>query len=292
MLIAYLVASGLAAGSLYALVALGMVLVYRATGHINFAHGEQYMLGGFVAYTVLVVFSLPFALALACAALAGFAVGALSDRLIYRPLMDAPALSLILATIGLSFVLKGAARWMWGGLGEQVPFPALVAPSPIQILGVPVFPQQLVVVAAASVIFMLFTLFFRYTLSGRMMEATAENRRASYLVGIRVERVYLITWGMGGLVAALAAVFMAPLVPLNPDVGFGLLVKAFAAVVLGGLGSIRGAVVGGLAIGLAETLAGGLIHSSLQSVSAFVIIFVVLAVRPSGLFGTSDARVV
>lgn len=290
MLIAYLLASGLSSGALYALVALGLVLVFRATGHMNFAHGELFMLGGFVAYSIHVALGLPFIVALACAAAAGFAVGVTSDRLVYRPLMNAPGLSLILATIGLSFLIKGIGRWAWGGLGEQVPFPHLISPMPVWLAGVPIFPQQAVVFAASLALMAAFALYFRFSLAGKTMEATAENRRAAFLVGIKVEKVYTLSWGIGGMIAAVAAVLMAPLTALSPDIGFGLLLKAFAATVLGGLGSMTGAVIGGLAIGVIESLAGGLIHTSLQQVAAYIVVFLTLTLRPSGLLGASPGR--
>jgi branched-chain amino acid transport system permease protein len=134
------------------------------------------------------------------------------------------------------------------------------------------------------------TLVFRYTQAGKSMQATAENRRAAYLVGIRVGRVYSATWAAGAALAALAAVLMAPLTQLTPDVGFGLLLKAFAATVLGGLGNMPGAVIGGFLVGICEALGAGYIDSSVQEVTAFVVIMAVLVVRPTGLFGMRGQR--
>jgi branched-chain amino acid transport system permease protein len=290
MLIAYLTASGLAAGSLYALTAIGLVLVYKATGHINFAHGEQFMLGGFVAYSTHVGLGLPLPVAALAAAAAGFAVGALCDRVVFRPLIGGAGLSVILGTIGLSYLLKGIGRWAWGGLGEQVSFPHMIDPAPLTFAGVPVFPQQLVVFALAVTIMLLLAVFFRYSSMGRTLRATAENPRAAFLVGIRVETVYTVTWGLGGVMAALAAVLMTPLTALHPDVGFPLLLKAFAATVIGGLGSLPGAAIGGLCIGVFEALAGGLLHGSLQDIAAYLLCFIVLVVRPNGLFGAARVR--
>jgi branched-chain amino acid transport system permease protein len=154
----------------------------------------------------------------------------------------------------------------------------------------PILPQQLVVLGAAIVFMLGFVAFFRWTKAGKMMQATAESVFASYLVGIRVERVYAWTWGAGAAVAGAAAVLMAPLTLLTPDIGSGLLIKAFAATILGGLGSMGGAVVGGFVVGITESLAGGYIDSSLQEVASFVIIMVVLVFRPSGLFGAYGVR--
>ena len=289
-LFAYLLSSGLTSGALYALVAVGLVLCYRTTGHINFAHSELFMLGGFIAFTLHVMWGLPYIPSLLLAVVAGFLLGVLTDRAVYRPLIKAPPLTMVLATVGFSYLLKGIGRYFWGGQGEVVPFPPLASPSPVFLGGIPVFPQQLAVLAGSLVCMALLTVFFRYTRAGKTMQATAEDVRASFLVGIRVERVYTLTWGTGAALAAVAAVLMAPLTLLTPDIGFNLLLKAFAATILGGLGSMPGAVVGGFLVGIIEAFAGGYIASSFQDVSAFAIIMLVLVFRPTGLFGIRGGR--
>ena len=290
MLFAYLLSSGVTAGALYALVAVGLVLCYRTTGHIDFAHGELFMMGGFFAFTLHVLLGWPYVPSLLVAVLGAFALGVLTDRAVYRPLIKAPPLTMVLATVGFSYLLKGIGRYFWGGQGEVVPFPPLASPAPVFLGGVPVFPQQLVVLAGALACMALLTVFFRSTRAGKTMQATAEEVRAAYLVGIRVERVYMLTWGAGAALAAVAAVLMAPLTLLTPDIGFNLLLKAFAATILGGLGSMPGAIVGGFLVGIIEALAGGFVSSAFQDVSPFVIIMVVLVVRPTGLFGERGAR--
>lgn len=290
MLLAYALSSGLTSGALYALVAVGLVLCYRTTGHINFAHGELFMLGGFFAFTFHVLLGLPYLPSLVLAVAGTFVLGIVTDLTVYRPLIKAPPLTMVMATVGLSFVLKGVGRYFWGGQGEVVPFPPLVNPAPISIAGVAVFPQQLLVIASALVCMAILTLFFNFTRAGKMMQATAESTHAAYLVGIRVERVYMLTWGVGAALAGIAAVFMAPLTLLSPDIGLNLLLKAFAATILGGLGSMPGAILGGFLVGLFEVFAGTYVASSLQDVSAFVIIMVVLVVRPSGLLGAHVRR--
>lgn len=290
MLFAYALSSGLTSGALYALVAVGLVLCYRTTGHINFAHGELFMLGGFFAFTFHVLLGLPYLPSLVLAVAGTFVLGIVTDLTVYRPLIKAPPLTMVMATVGLSFVLKGVGRYFWGGQGEVVPFPPLVNPAPISIAGIAVFPQQLLVIASALVCMAILTLFFNFTRAGKMMQATAESTHAAYLVGIRVERVYMLTWGVGAALAGIAAVFMAPLTLLSPDIGLNLLLKAFAATILGGLGSMPGAILGGFLVGLFEVFAGTYVASSLQDVSAFVIIMVVLVVRPSGLLGAHVRR--
>ncbi len=286
----FLLTSGITTGALYALVALGLVLVYRATTHINFAHGELFMMGGFFAYSFIKFMHMPYFLALLLAIPLTFLLGVVSDRLVYRPLIQAPGLTIMLATVGFSYLLKGIGRFFWGGKGEYISIPAIIDPAPIFLHGIPILPQQLIVLAGAVSLMAIFGLFFRYTTVGKMMEATAQNQTAAYLVGIRVKDVYTWTWGASAAVAGAAAVLMAPLTLLTPDIGLNLLLKAFAATILGGLGSMMGAVVGGLIVGVSESLAGGYISTALQEVSSFIVIVAVLVIKPTGLFGGYKAR--
>lgn len=286
----YLLTSGLTTGALYAMVAIGLVLVYRSTGHINFSHGELFMMGGFFAYSLIVYAGLPYVVALVVAVALTFLLGIVSDRVVYRPLMRAPGLTMVLATVGFSYLLKGIGRYFWGGKGEYLSIPAIVDPAPLFIWGMPILPQQLVVLGAAILFMLAFAIFFRRTRAGKVMQATSENSTACYLVGIKVEQVYTWTWGVGAAVAGAAAVLMAPLTLLSPDIGTNLLIKAFAATILGGLGSMPGAVVGGFLVGLIESLASGYIDTSLQEIAAFVVIMVVLVFMPSGLFGVYGQR--
>lgn len=290
MVLAYALTSGITAGALYALIAVGLVLCYRTTTHMNFSHGELFMLGGFLAYTFHVILGLNYPLSLALAVAGSFAIGLVTDRAVYRPLISAPPMAMVMATVGFSFLLKGIGRHFWGGQGEVVSFPSPIDPAPVQVLGVPIFPQQLLVIGGTVVCMIALVLFFRFTRAGKSMQAIAENAQAAYLVGMRVKRVYALTWGTGAALAGIAAVMMAPLTLLTPDVGFVLLLKAFAAAILGGLGSMVGAVVGGILVGIFEALAGTYIHSSFQDVSAFVVIMVMLVVRPTGLFGSAGTR--
>jgi branched-chain amino acid transport system permease protein len=288
--LAYLLVSGLTTGSLYALMAIGLVVVYKATRVVNFAHGELFMLGGFFAYTLHVLARVPYVPALVAAIAGTLLVGLATERLAYRPLIRAPAISLVLAAVGFSYVLRGTAREIWGGRGDYIPFPPLVRAEPIALGDVLIVPQQLVVLGGALACMALFAAFFNLTRAGKTLQATAENPKAARLVGIRVERVYAFTWGVGAATAGAAAALMAPLTLIYPDVGAVLLVKAFAAAVLGGLGSLPGAVLGGFTIGIVENLAGGYLHTSLQEVSAFVVIMLVLIAHPSGLLGAAPVR--
>ena len=289
--LSYLVATGISTGALYALVALGIVVIYKATQVVNFAHGEMFMLGGFFAYTFHVMLGWPYLPSFALAVALAFAVGIAVDRIAFRPLMQRQTLvSVLLVMIGLSFVLKGVARWLWGGKGDYLTFPPLISPEPLSLAGIMVMSQQLVVLGAACAVMLVFALFFKLTRAGRFMQATADNPKAAKLVGLRTDRVYMYTFGVGSAVAAAAAVLMAPLTLLYPDIGFMLFIKAFAAAVLGGLTSIPGAVVGGFLIGIIEQLAAGYLHTAMQEVAAFIVIMVVMIFIPTGLFGLGRIR--
>lgn len=289
-LLAYLLLSGLTTGALYALIALGIVVVNKATGVINFAHGELFMFSGFFAWMLHVQMGVPYLPALLLAVAFGFMLGALIDLTAFRPLKNTNVISLVLATIGIAFMLRGSARVLWGGKADYLPFPPITSPEPVMIGELMVIPQQLLVLAGAIVIMLVFAAFFRLTRAGKMMQATADNAKAATLVGIRVDRIYMLSFGTGAAIAAAAAVLMAPLTLLYPDMGFSFFIKGFAAAVLGGLTSLPGAVVGGMAIGVIEALAGGYLHSSFIEVSAFIVIMFVLVARPTGLFGSSGLR--
>jgi branched-chain amino acid transport system permease protein len=290
LLFSYLLMSGITTGALYALVALGFVVVYKATGVINFAQGEFFMFTGFVAWMLHVQFGVYYPLTFLLAVAVGFVLGCLTDRIAFRPLAKTDVVSLVLATVGIAFVLKGLARMIWGGKADYLAFPPITSPDPVMIGNLMIIPQQLAVLAGTIVIVTVFTLYFRRTRAGKMMQATADNAKAAALVGIRTDHIYTLAFGTGAAIAAAAAVLTAPLTLLYPDIGFAFFVKGFAAAVLGGLTSLPGAVIGGLVIGIVEALAGGYIHSSVMEVSAFIVIMIVLVLKPSGLLGLSNTR--
>lgn len=286
----YLLIGGLTAGSLYALIALGLVLVYKSTTIVNLALGDMLMIGGFLAFTFHVLLGVPYVPSLLLAVGCGFVLGVVAQQLVFRRLMNVTLLSMLLATVGLSFLLKGAGRMIWGGKGDYIPFPPLVKTAPIMVGDMLILPQQLVVLAAAIVIMLIFGVLFETTRVGKWMQATADNMKAARLVGIRIERVYLYSFGVGSALACAAGILMAPITLLFPDLGFVLFFKAFAAAIFGGLTSLRGAVIGGLFIGVVETMAAGYIHTSLQDVAAFIVIMFALIVMPNGIFGLRGMR--
>jgi branched-chain amino acid transport system permease protein len=179
---------------------------------------------------------------------------------------------------------------IWGGKGDFIPFPPFVDAAPIRYGDMLIMPQQFIVLGAAILIMVVFAVFLRTTRAGKWMQATADNRRAARLVGIPVERVYLYTFGVGAALACAAAVLMAPITLLFPDMGLVLFFKAFAAAIFGGLTSLPGAVVGGLLIGVIETMAAGYIDTSLQDAAAFIVIMFALIFMPNGIFGVRGIR--
>jgi branched-chain amino acid transport system permease protein len=291
MIFGYLVATGVTTGALYALIALGIVLVFRATNIVNFSHGEMFMLGGFMAWTAHVTFGLPYPAAFIVAALGSFFLGLIVYHIAFRPLVRLGNLNaVLLAMIAISFILKGAARDLWGGKGDYLTFPPLVSPRPLSLFGIMIMSQQLIVLAAAIAVMGALWLLLRYTRAGKFMQATADNGKAARLIGLRVDRVHMYTFGVSGAIAGSAATLMAPLTLLYPDIGFGLFIKGFAAAVLGGLTSIPGAIVGGFLLGVIEQLAANYIASGLQEIAAFIVMFAVLTFIPQGLFGATPRR--
>ena len=291
MYFSYLVATGLTTGALYALIALGIVVVYRATKVVNFAHGEMFMIAGFIAWTAHVTMHLPYLVSMLIATGFAFLLGLVLYQVSFRPLVRLKDLNpILLVMVGVAFVLKGTARDLWGGKGDYLTFPPLVSPVPIEIGGIMVMSQQLVVLAASLVVMIGLLAFFRYTRAGKFMQASADNPKAALLVGLRVDRIHMYTFGVGAAIAGISATLMAPLTLLYPDMGFIFFIKGFAAAVLGGLASVPGAIVGGILIGVSEQLAAGYIHTSLQEVAAFVVIMFVLIFIPNGLFGGKAVR--
>jgi branched-chain amino acid transport system permease protein len=290
LLFSYLLLSGVSTGALYALVALGLVVVNKATGVINFAQGEFLMFCGFVAWTVHVQFGLSYPFAFIAAVAAGFLLGAITDRFAFRSLAKTDIVGLVLATVGLAFVIRGTARIIWGGKGDYLSFPPITSPEPMMIGTIMVVPQQLVAFAGAVIILLIFSAFFRFTRIGKVMRATADNPKAATLVGISVENVYTLALGTGAAIAGAAGVLAAPLTLLYPDMGFAFFVKGFAAAVLGGLTSLSGAIVGGLLVGIVEAMAGGYIDSSMMELSPFIMIMIVLIMCPTGILSLYKER--
>lgn len=287
MILAQQIISGLATGSLYALAALGLVLIFKTSDVVNFAQGEMAMFGTFVAFTLLTTAGLPywgaFLLALVFAAIFGAAI----ERVVLRPLNKAPLISVLIATMGLMQIINGVAGWIWGY--EMQPFPEAVNGAPINVAGIVFTLPNLLNIAVALVVMLLFFVLFKYSMIGVAMRAVAENSTAAKLMGVPTNRVLALTWGLGGVLAATAGILIAPVTNLDINMMASMQIKAFTAAVLGGFTSLPGAVVGGLLLGVLENLVGQW-NSQLQTPFAFGLIVLVLIVRPAGLLGTIQKK--
>jgi branched-chain amino acid transport system permease protein len=274
--------SGLTVGAVYALVALGFTLIYNASDVINFAQGEFVMLGGMVTvFAVAAGVPLPLAalLAIAVAVVTGLAL----HRLAIEPARGASAVTLIIITIGASILIRGLAQLVFDRQFHALP--AFSGEEPIRVLGASILPQSLWVLVGAAAIVLALWLFMERTLLGKAVRATAANRLAARLVGIDTTLVLALAFGISGAIGAIAGILITPITLTSFAVGTLLALKGFAAAMLGGMGNPVGAVVGGLALGLLESLAAGFISSTYKDAVAFLVILGVLFVLPQGLFG-------
>ena len=279
---------GLAIGSIYSLVAIGFSMIYRATGLLHFAHPDLMMVGGMVGWTVATRTHLPL---LAVFALAGAAVAILSaliDRIGFRPMRGRGApLNLVIATIGWSIILVNVSLLVWGT--APLSYPQEYLPKGTVVAGIVVVPQNLLMLAVSLAAMVSLQLFFARTRVGQALRATAENPVAAQLMGIRVERMMTITFLLSGLLAGGAGVLVASIVYANFDLGL-IGIKSFAAAVLGGFGHIGGAMVGGLVLGLVETMGAFYVSSAFKDLIAYTLLIAMLLVRPSGLLGGALRR--
>ncbi|MCB2187958.1 MAG: branched-chain amino acid ABC transporter permease [Deltaproteobacteria bacterium] len=285
-----LIASGIAIGATYALMALAMVIIYKTSEVLNFAQGDMAMLSAFVAYTMLEELAYPFWAAFPLALLFAFCLGAFLEFAFLRRAKEPTLLGLIIITLGLEMILYGMASWRWGSDQKNFPFP--VSDFDVHDLGggVVVSDLNLVTLGVALGLMLLLFLFFRYTKVGVAMKATQQNQSAARLMGIRVGRIMMLTWGISSVVGAAAAMLIASTDTLDPNLMWTPQLKGFSAAVLGGMTSLVGAVLGGFLLGLIENLFGGYVSVEFKSAVAFVVIVVVLCLRPSGLFARHYVR--
>jgi branched-chain amino acid transport system permease protein len=281
--------SGISQGCIYGLIALGFVLIYKATETVNFAQGELMMLGAFIGLTATVGMGLSYWAAIPIA-LAGMALaGLLIERATLQPILGQPAFSVVMVTIGLGYVARGAVTMVpfWGTETHtlQAPFRGEVIRAGELAIGM----ENVVIIAATMMLCAVLYLFFRYSRIGIAMQAASQNQLAAYYMGIPVRRLNGFIWAISAAVAALAGVLLAPITFVHVNMGFiGL--KAFPAAVVGGFGSLPGAIVGGLVIGVVESLSGVYLPEGFKDVAAYVVVLVMLMVKPTGLFGESGRK--
>jgi branched-chain amino acid transport system permease protein len=281
--IAQYIMSGLTTGAIYALVALGFCLIYNTTRIVNFAQGDFLSLGGLMMYTFLVGAGLPAPLSFPMAVLAVAMVGALLERLCIRPAKSRQVIVLIFITIAASILMRGVFKHLWGK--DALALPSLSPEVPLKLLGATFTPQNLWVLGITIAAIFGLIWFFNRTLTGKAMRATAFNPKAASLMGIDVHLMTMYSFALAGALGAMAGVLITPITSLSYEVGVIMGLKGFAAAVLGGYGSFLGAIVGGLVLGLLESLSAGLISSAYKDVVAFVVLLLVLFLRPGGLLG-------
>ncbi len=280
------VLSGLTVGSIYALVAMGFSVIYSSTRVINFAQGGFSMLGGMLMFSLSVEGGLPPWLGFVLAVLIVTAMGAGFERIVIRPMRNHSVISVIIVTIGLSIFMTATAKWIWGT--DPVKIAAFSGEKPLRFLGAAIVPQSLWVFGFALIAVFLVFLFFNRTLLGKGMRAAADNPDAASLVGVNASTSSLVAWTIASALGAAAGVVIAPIHFASYSVGTALGLKGFSAAVLGGLGSAPGAVVGGLVLGVVEQIAAGYLPSGYKDAVAFLILILVLLVRPQGLLGKRE----
>ena len=278
--------TGMTIGSIYAMVAIGFNIIYNVTEAINFAQGEFVMLGGLVMVFFRVALGIPAPLSFPITIIVVTAVGVLLDRLAIRPLPKPTVLTMVIATIGASFFIRGASMMIWGK--NPYDLPPFSGREPISFLGAVVQPQGIWILGFLVIIVITLTLFFDRTIMGKALRACAVNPNASSLVGINVKQMVLVSFALSAAIGALGGIVITPISLMEYDRGAMLAVKGFSACVLGGIGSFPGAIIGGLLIGLIESLGAGLVSSGYKDVFALLVLLIVLFARPSGLFGNIE----
>ena len=283
----HVVVSGLATGSIYALVAIALVIVYNATRTLNFAQGEMLMVSTFVGFTVYQHARLPLAVVMLIAVAAAAALGWAIERLVIRHAISATHFDVLILTLGVSLVLRSAAGLVW--THDEFPFPSFFANRPVAVGPVRVAPVSLGIIGASLVLMAALYALFAWTRLGRAMRAVAQNQRAARLMGISVERVYSASWVLAAAVGAIAGVLIAPVIFLSSKMGL-VAINGFIAAVLGGFGSMPGAVVGGMLLGVIENLAPLYLPSEIKYSVPFLLLIGILLLRPGGVVGRVARR--
>ncbi|MEO7548789.1 MAG: branched-chain amino acid ABC transporter permease [Ramlibacter sp.] len=279
-----LVISGISQGCIYGLIALGFVLIYKATETVSFAQGELMMLGAFGGLAAMTMLGFPYWVAVLSAILAMAVFGVVLERVVIRPILGQPAFSIVMLTIGIGYVARGLIT-MIPGIGTEthtlpVPYKDMIWNVGTLVLNV----EQMVVIGATAVLCVLLFAVFRYSKVGIAMQAASQNQLAAYYMGIPVKQLNGLVWGLAAAVAAVAGLLLAPITFVHANMGFiGL--KAFPAAVVGGFGSLPGAIVGGLIIGIVESLSGFYLPQGFKDTAAYIVVLVMLMVKPNGLFG-------
>lgn len=284
-----LFASGIAVGCLYALIALGFVLIIKATDILNFAHGEVIMISSLLCYFLMAKYHFSFLMASSITILIAALLGVLTERLVLRPMLGEPIFAVVMITIGLSIFLRSMAGIIFGH--DNYVFPSPFPKEPMNLAGITLSMTQIWVMISTALLVLIFFIFFKYSRMGLAMRGTANNQETALLMGISTKRIFAMVWGIAFVTAAIAGIFLANVMVVNIGLTFTA-ISAFPAIILGGLESIPGAIIGGLAIGVIENLAGGyldqMIGGGVKDVTPFVVLFLMLMFKPYGLFGKKE----
>jgi branched-chain amino acid transport system permease protein len=276
--------SGISQGCIYGLIALGFVLIYKATETVSFAQGDLMMMGAFGGLAAMTWLGFPYWLAILSTVAAMALFGMLLERLVIRPILGQPAFSVVMLTIGIGYVVRGLITMLPNIGTETHVLPVPYKDEIWKVAGLIINVEQVSVIGATAILCVLLFALFRYSKLGIAMQAASQNQLAAYYMGIPVRRLNGIAWGLAAAVAAIAGLLLAPITFVHANMGLiGL--KAFPAAVVGGFGSLPGAIVGGLAIGIIESLSGFYLPDGFKDIAAYVVVLLMLVVKPNGLFG-------
>ena len=272
--------NGLTNGSLYALMAVGVTMVYKSLGMLNFSHGDIMMIGTFIVLT-LIKSGIPLLAAILIGVIATAAIGFLLERLILRRVEFSSFTNLLIATVGVSYILRNGAMVIFGTNPQR--FPSLFSQVPISIAGFKVSPQSIGIILVSLALIIALHLFFTKVKVGKCMELASSNAQSAAMMGINVSHMRCLTFGISAGLACIAGALIAPLTYARPDMSATIGLKAFAAAILGGIGNLWGALLGGIILGVVEALGAGYISSAYRDAFSFIVLFLVLFIKPTGL---------
>ncbi len=274
--------SGLATGSIYALVALGLALIYKTTEHVNFAQGEMSMISAFIGFTFFHILGLNLLLSFLLVLIVSAILGVIVERLVIRPAIHAPHFNVFIITLGLSIVMKSIAGFIWSH--DDFPYPSIFPDKTITLGTAIVDMISLGIIGTTLVMMIALYVFFKFTRYGTAMRAVSQSQNAALLMGINVKKSFAMTWAISFLVASFAGILMAPIVFLSTHMGL-VVINGFAAAILGGWGSIPGSILGGMLLGVIDNVAPLYLPSQIKNMVPFMVIFIVLVIRPKGIMG-------
>jgi branched-chain amino acid transport system permease protein len=281
------IVNGLVSGSIYVLMALGLTMIFGVLSIINFAHGEIYMLGGYFTYTLCVLLGVPYLLAMVLAMIAVGMIGIVVEKTLFKPLRGTYFLNTLLVSLGLSIVLQNVVLLLWKPDPRKIPVP--YGRDVIEFLGISITLQRFLVIVVTAVLCLCIYYFIKKTKIGKCMRATAQEPEGAALIGVDIDRVFSVTIAVGSLLAAAAGSMIGAIFVIEPAMGIVPVLKAFIVVIVGGFGSLFGALMAGLLLGLTESFAGAYVSSTYMDVISFVILILVLLFRPEGLFGKVES---